>query len=546
MIPVPKGTLGSATVPGINKDEGWRITRVGRKYQEIIADEIMDYQINPWWPNPCVHMTEIAVPLDKKAYISATRQIDGTLQQKPGSYLEFSTAGSYEYQVPDYFAYFNRFWCRSAGKYKRDGDINTTERGEPYRTADNQVENRGIYPQAFQYFGQSIPAPAQWRDYIREFPSNTLDDQLGGEWRYLSGIEPAMKEQPIAGQQACMRSAPARNHPFKNWADFVAMLGHLVYRSPMQGTARDPVQGVKAWTVCHSGSADPRNAGQFFDGSKIAAGDNGPALADSLQGMPAVTYDKAVVARDGYWPISGNYGEFPTAGGPALYPDRASPWADDAEWKRRIDEWRGQDAAGLRVEQHYISEAAANDVLVNLTNGRIGPIDFDGDGHITMTTKEQLIQVYGKDGAGDPKFWKGFPFHNQAGNYPGSNVEVPRRISWDGDVSDADTKNENHAKYGLRLDEWKPAPASQIIQGCVTLPIKFRSNTFRISVLVSLTDASYKNVYSTQRSARVVSRVPAKPTGSIKVHGRYTGQFLQHGTRVMAGVDPDLSWLGSK
>src|SRR5581483_7772044 len=102
---------------------------------------------------------------------------------------------------------------------------------------------------------------------------------------------------------AQMAAAPGRNHPYKNWADFVAMLGHLVYRSPVTvnnptrgitwsskrparvaAGIRDRIVGVNAYIVCHGAFADPRNQNQFFDGSKVATAANGDALADALQG----------------------------------------------------------------------------------------------------------------------------------------------------------------------------------------------------------------------------------------------------------------------
>lgn len=114
------------------------------------------------------------------------------------------------------------------------------------------------------------------------------------------------------------------------------------------------------------------------------------------------------MAIDGHWPISGNMGAWPKSmddAGPVdpsgnalglddvnafLYPTKPDPFTSstDASWRYRIDMWRGRDAGGQRVEHHYISERAANDVLVSLSNGRIGPIDFDGDGYITMTRRK--------------------------------------------------------------------------------------------------------------------------------------------------------------
>jgi len=510
-IPVGKTStypdLNTPWVPGVEKDEAWRITRVGRKYQEIIADEIMDYQINPWWPNPAVHFSEAGAPLDKVAYKSNAREGASALANPIWrSYTESAADPGIEYQIPEYYAYFNRFWCRSAGKYQRNAaNYNAIERGQPYDPASsppNGVENRAMYPQALQYFGQAPASAIRWKDLIQPFPYNTLDDQSGAEWRYMAGTLTSMLEPGL-------RTAPARNHPFKNWADFVAMLGHLVYRSPMTATARDMVRGVDAAAVCPA---------SFFDGSRI--GD-----ADALQ--------LGVVARAGHWPISANHGEYfdPIANGPALYPPLTSPWTSQGEWERRIDEWRGRDAAGLRVEHNYISEAAANDVLVSFSNGRVRPIDFDGDGVVRMTRRDEIPEA--------DKYWKGYPWHTLTGD--DALVKSPRKPGFDYNALNTDLN------YGLKtLTSADPVPKNQIIQGCVTLPVKFRSNTFRVTVLVQLTDAQYKNVYTTRRYSRVLSRIAGAPTGAIKVHGPYTGEFYQHGSRVMTGADPEMSWLGVK
>jgi hypothetical protein len=261
------------------------------------------------------------------------------------------------------------------------------ERGEPYRYQDdpgnaklekNPVENRGIYPQAHQYFGRdsdSLNTAPKWTDWVKRYPFNCLEDQTGGDWRYNAGAEPWMEEPNLT-------AATARNHPFRHWGDFVGMLGHLVYRAPTVAANRDARMGVSAAAVC---------PGSFFDGSSIRS-------ADCLQ--------EPIVARNLYWPISANYGEYTNAGDG--YPALETPWTDANEWKRRIDEWRGCDASGLRVEQHYISEAAANDVLVSFTNGRIRPIDFDGNGHVEMTRKDEIPQV--------ATYWPGYPWHNLGGN----------------------------------------------------------------------------------------------------------------------------------
>lgn len=537
---VPVGKLeGTPTddqliVPGIGKDEAWRLTRVGRKYQEIIADEIMDYQVNPWWPNPCVQLTEIAAPLSKVAFVSPTRNkamVLGTLTNpKWWSYVENQNQAGIEYDVPDYFAYFNRFWVRGAGKYDRSNRA----WAEQYRAANapgqlaNPSENLGIYPQASQYFGQFPALDNMFQDRVVDFPYNTLDDQAGSDWRYLTSTVAAMSE-PNG------RSAPARNHPFRNWADFVAFLGHLVYRAPMQAANRHAVRGVNAWQVCHGASAVARNQGSFFDGSRVAASSTGAAYADALKGCNAVGLAKCIVARDGYWPISGNYGEFPASAGPSLYPDRPAggPWSSDNEWQRRVDEWRGRDAAGLRVEHNYVSEAAANDVLVSLSNARIGPIDFNGDGHIEMTRKQDVPD--------QATCWPGYPYHALTGQDP--DVEYNSAAGGNASFNDASSPD-----YGVKKNggTWLRANRNEILQGCVTLPIKFRSNTFRVSVLVELTDPQYETTYAVRRYSWVLSRVPQKPAGSTKVFGPYSGEFIQHSYRVMTTVDPDLSWLGTK
>src|SRR5262249_13460986 len=93
---------------------------------------------------------------------------------------------------------------------------------------------------------------------------------------------------------------------------------------------RDSVLGVSAYEVCHGKYADPKNVPTFFDGSKIAASNSSPAFADALHGY--YQYDgnggiksggtprkpqEAIVAIDGFWPISGNYGAFPDPTGAA-------------------------------------------------------------------------------------------------------------------------------------------------------------------------------------------------------------------------------------
>ncbi|MCW8131117.1 MAG: hypothetical protein KIS92_12280 [Planctomycetota bacterium] len=519
-------------VPNVSKDDAWRITRIGRKYQEIIADEIMDYQMNPWWPNPCVHYRQVAVPLDRAGHETETRKLPGGIADLKGGWWareENNAKSGITFEVPDYYAYWNRFWMRSAGFYNR-----TLANCTPlaYSDANNFTENPGTYPQSLQYFGLPITKGLltnRWRDRILDFPYNTLEDATGCEWRYISGAANLMYEANVPSP---MSAAPARNHPFRHWADFVGFLGHLVYRSPLiAGGPKDRIRGVQASAVCPA---------TFFDGSKISD-------ADCLQGMPAVGFDKCIVARHGYWPISGNYGEFPTASGPQRYPDRPANWGDTNEWERRIDEWRGRDASGLRIEQNYISERAANDVLVSMSHGRIRPIDFDGDGHITMTRKQELP---GFDRAtGNNPYWPGYPWH------PLTNADTPGFKTefqyWPGAPEatagiNGYNSDTTQLSYGLKTDEtWHDGNKSDVIQGCVTLPIKFRSNTFRVTVVVELTDAQYKNVYSIRRYARWYSRIPGEPSNGIKVHGPYTGELLQHGTRQMGQVDPEMNFLGT-
>ena len=638
-IPVPKGDwpfLKAPFVPGISKDDAWRITRIGRKYQEIIADEIMDYQVNPWWPNPCVQFSEMAVPLDLNFYPGDARfwpWVNFTAWGLPGydgnttgvnyqndfpkktanslvwlSFYKNRFQGNIGEQVPDYYAYFNRFWIRPSHYYTRNtpfpfngagGRFGDTRVGNGYGPA-NLVEARGKYPQTYQYWGvffnNTQKLDTFWVDNIRDFPENTLEDQLGGEFRYLTTAAKPMFETPptTAGgaypfPAAQMSAAPGRNHPFKHWADFVAMLGHLVYRSPLtvlhpsqawdgrvvdattsrsdrvKMGIRDRIIGVDAWEVCHGLYADPRNQGQFFDGSQIAAAKGSPAMADALQGyygydagsdtlkagMGGRNASEAIVAIDGFWPISGNLGVFHDPSGKAaaaggkpedlLYPPRpggafvdnsGDPGHDpDYEWHRRIDEWRGCDASGLRVEQQYISERAANDILVNLSNGQIGPIDFDGDGHITMTRQQELAE---------PQYWPLFPY-NKAGGV--SNVEYI-----DPTIKNLSFLSTSKTEYGVRINSsscWKQANKNEHITNCVTLPIKFRSNTFRITVAVELTDAKYRNTAAVHKYSRVYSRVIGAPNGNSKVHGPYTGEFILHGNRAIDGVDPEGSWLGT-
>jgi hypothetical protein len=542
-VPVPKGDPGGSNpfVPAINKDEAWRITRAGQKYQEIVANEMLDYQINPWWPNPCIPYKGIAIPLDLTPMVSKPRENallaieNKALKWQSLEEAKDRNAGGLNYQIPDYYAYFNRFWCRSGHKYTpgeppRDAGLpDRTKFGEWYRDYTvvesptkslllNPSENLRIFPQALQYFGTNIIRNAgdkgvdsKIRDRVLDFPQNTLEDQSGGEWRYLSGTAANMNE-------GNMRVAPARNHPYKNWGDFVGMLGHLVYRSPMEtkkadGTIlRDRWKGVDARDVCHGASVDPRNAGQFFDGSKIDT-------ADCLQNK--------IVANRYFWPISANYGNYydPVANTDVPYPPvpGVGGW-DKPEWERRIDEWRGRDAAGLRVEQHYISESAANDVLVNLSNGKIGPIDFDGNGRIEMTRKADIPEV--------DKYWQGYPWHQEAGA-----TKVEAR------TFETNTADLN---YGVLKPGWVAVNQNEVIKDCVTLPIKFRSNTFRISVMVEITDKDYKTVYATQRFSRVYSRVPKQVEGEYRVNQPYTGEFILHGSRTMTKVDPYQHWLGAE
>jgi len=542
--PTPPGTSDNPNrpfVPGIGKDDAWRVTRIGRKYQEIIADEIMDYQLNPWWPSPCAHNSkngEIAVPLDRIAYPCEARA-GLALCAAPTIFsydLNKGKAGI-DYALPDYFTTYNRFWMRACGKYTRNwaGPATDQARGEPYRASTaggvpmNPVENRGLYPQAFQYFGQEFPIKDDVKDRILDFPYNTLEDQQGGDWRYQSGAVYNM-------QESSMRIAPLRNHPFKNWADFVAFLGHMVYRPPSDGVFggtkfRDKIQGVDAWTVCNGPGVDARNQGRFFDGSAIAKGAGEPALPDALQGPVGAlrNWNNSTVARDRFWPISANYGEFPTQTGPKLYPDMVAPWTDQKEWERRVDELRGRDAAGLRVEHNYISERAANDILVSLSNGRVGPIDFNGDGVVEMTRKDELP-------AGLKPYWAGFPWHVYVGADPTVKTQTK-----------SFNTDKNSIDYGILAGPlaYAPVDKSQIIQECVTLPIKFRSNTFRVTVVVELTDPDYKTVFATRQYSRVYSRVPGPPQGNLKVHGPYTGEFILHGQRDTSGIDPENSFLGT-
>lgn len=534
-------------VPAVSKDDAWRITRIGPKYQDILANEIMDYQMNPWWPNPCVHQgtvvnPQLAVPLDRTPYLSATRQYGAVADLRGAWWSRQENAGKagIAHEIPDYFAYWNRFWVRSATKYDR-----TVATGTPvaYNDLTNPTENHGTYPQALQYFGQPITidvVPNRWRDRVLDFPFNTLEDATGGDWRYVSGCANLMYEVNVA---STMRNAPARNHPFRNWADFVGFLGHLVYRSPIDmGGPKDYRKGVHAWTVCHGAPADARNTGNFFDGSRISNGAGGAALADALKGSDVVGYGKCIVARDGWWPISGNYGEYPTAGGPKDYPDAPGVWSTDIpEWQRRVDEWRGRDAAGLRIEQNYISERAANDVLVSLSNGRIGPIDFDGDGKVTMTSKRELPLILGYGGSASTAYsaWPGFPWNDLSGN----DAKVQRENRPGIDYNNVTTATNFGLKDGAST--WSAAPKNEIIQGCVTLPIKFRANTFRVTIVVELTDAQYKNVYASRRYARWYSRIPGEPVGGVKVHGPYTGELFQHGTRTMGTVDPEMDFLST-
>lgn len=93
-------------------------------------------------------------------------------------------------------------------------------------------------------------------------------------------------------------------------------------------------------------------------------------------------------------------------------------------------------------------------------------------------------------------------------------------------------------------DHWVPVDKNLIIRNCVTLPIKFHSNTFRITVVVELTDAEHKDVFAIRRYQKVVSRVP--DTSVNNIHGPFTGEFIEHSSRAMNGVDPELNWLGVK
>ncbi|GMV83032.1 MAG: hypothetical protein AMXMBFR7_42160 [Planctomycetota bacterium] len=704
MIPVPKetGFLTEFTpfAPRISKGDAWRLTRVGRKYQELIADEIMDYQINPWWPNPVQQLpflsssstdvANIAIPLNETphrdggvgfhdleahprlglAYTNnATNRLKNPIWTSYGDHLDNTSA----VVVPDYFTTYNRYWMRGNQIYNRrfTGAMNERPFGEPYRAEEgmdipagggpqpiNPIESRGLYPQALQYWGQYPPggpgatlaqASAQM-DRVLDFPYNTLEDALGGDFRYLHHTVRNQTEPE-------MRSAPVRNHPFRTWADFVAMLGHMVYRPPLpvnveainanakpylDGTTagtgipgppdttryyvhlRDPVLGVNAFSVCHSQPpgavvpvdwpVDPRNYPAFFDGSKVAsgpslgpAGRGGPfvdrALADALMGFRpnAVAsprlWNKAVVAIDGHWPISGNYGAWPKTmnvdgdpvdpeGNPIalpsslafLYPYMPPPFQGVTtirNWQYRVDEVRGRDAAGLRIEHHYISERAANDVLVSLSNGRIGAIDFDGDGHITMTRDARNRGVVASTAAtvgtgqvvarGDftwahnivpnqpyNSFWivpRGYPYHKRIdSNNPHNWVEWenPTVASTAAGVS---YDSPGTPGYGVKMKaintSWQKANIGEVINDAVTLPIKFRSNTFRVSVVVEMTDARYQDVLTVRRYSRVYSRVPGTPTDR-HVHGPYTGEFIMHGSRTMMGdVDPELFYIGA-
>jgi len=669
-ICTPKGDcplLKTPFVPGIDKDDAWRITRCGRKYQEIIADEIMDYQINPWWPNPVAHITELSVPLDSLTYLSDTRVIANITSKAPqylnymntadanhqtmnsvfwASYALYSGQQSIDCQIPDYFAYYNRFWVRACQFYARGTPTAFGSRTGDYRVGfpyglgyNNANEARGKYPAAFQYYGvwwngyTAGNLNDYWVDNIRDFPENTVEDQIGCDFRYLVTAARPMYETPggqttptgkVAMPAGQMAAATGRNHPFKSWADFVAMLGHLVYRSPLtvnnptRGVTwtttrpnrvlkgiRDRILGVNAWQVCHNAAngIDARNTNQFFDGSMIAAGAGSAAIPDALQGYYGYnaggdsisngaggrSASQAIVAVDGFWPVSDNLGAFPDPSGAAknspedmLYPapppgmfqdnihvggpvhmspsDNKSMLADnysaaipDWEWKRRIDEWRGCDASGLRVEHQYISERAANDILVSLSNGQIGPIDFDGDGHITMTCATDIHNPAGAAGTPggpsyerpvDPRFsstgfWPSFPYHPPAGK-----PTVCEYIDYSG-VSGLGA-NMNLGVLGAPSTHWKSlGNRDNIIDSCVTLPIKFRSNTFRVTVSVELTDKKYQSISASHRYQRVYSRATGTPTGTSKVQGPFTGEFILHGSRAMDGVDPDSSWLGA-
>ena len=96
----------------------------------------------------------------------------------------------------------------------------------------------------------------------------------------------------------------------------------------------------------------------------------------------------------------------------------------------------------------------------------------------------------------------------------------------------------------LRTGQPGQAPESEIIRNCVTMPIKFHSNTFRVTVVVELTDAEFKEVFATRRYQKIVSRVPGSAGGSV--YGALTGEFVEHSSRAMGGVDPELMWLGVK
>ncbi|MCK6474429.1 MAG: hypothetical protein L6R28_22150 [Planctomycetes bacterium] len=89
---------------------------------------------------------------------------------------------------------------------------------------------------------------------------------------------------------------------------------------------------------------------------------------------------------------------------------------------------------------------------------------------------------------------------------------------------------------------WRKANKRDLIVNCVTMPIKFHSNTFRITVEVELTDAEYKEVYAFRRYPEVISRVP--DTSVADVHVAISGEFIEQASRAMNGVDPELNWLG--
>ena len=465
-LTTPKGDypfLKAPFVPGIDKDNAWRITRAGRKYQEIIADEIMDYQVNPWWPNPVAQFSEMAVPLELQNYPTDTRvppfvepaggaELGGTPpimglnytnDSRPGktmqsvywaSYRMFMNQANIWDQVPDYYSYFNRYWVRVNHLYTRGLTNNYPARipekrvGAPYDTGLNATESRGKYPSTSSILGSLVQRRIRdkerpsdrvesrlWQDNIRDYLENTVEDQLGAEFRYLDGRRASHVRNPFGAigtatlPAAQLTAAPGRNHPFKNWADFVAMLGHLVYRSPITvvDTARgitltsnrsarvisrrirDRILGVNAWAVCHGPFADPRNQNQFFDGSMIAAKSHRGCISGCAPGLLyvqsgrryfgnveklAASAVQAIVAVDGFWPVSGNLGVFndPTgsvgAGQPPealLYPKRpAGMFADtgnfskgadpDWEWKRRVDEiGAAATRAACASEQQY-------------------------------------------------------------------------------------------------------------------------------------------------------------------------------------------------